>query len=214
MNYYHQSMFQDWPQLPKHLSDTERQELIGFFDLNNKAWEVSSSVYNEARMHLPMVDIMEQLTPSRNEVKSYLLAGPYDESWSENRVSEGEQILVPGLWFESLYDISARSAIAFFEWNRQANAAQGEDNQRIRITQGGHCSFGSARVETADSIIGDLSIGDMRYDYAQDVVTWFNFWLKGDSSSPILQNVYTAYVGDVPTHMAPSVRAFSQGTCT
>ena len=200
MNYFYQAMFQDWPQLPEGLSNEHRQQLIGFLDLNNAAYKIPSSTFNETRMHLPMVDIMDALGSPRNEVKDYLLAGPYHESWSELRVSEGEIIKVPGLWYESLYDISARSTIAYFEWNRQANQLQGNNNHKMRVTQGGHCSFGRLSVETQTAQIGDLALGDMRYDYAAEVINWFNHWLKGEALDTANQPAYTSYLANGTWH--------------
>ncbi|GAA0858893.1 CocE/NonD family hydrolase [Aliiglaciecola litoralis] len=196
MNYFYASMHQDWPQLPRGLSNEERQRTIGFFDLSNAGWKVPSSTFNKTRMHLPMVDIMNQLNAPRNELEQYLMRGPAHESWSELRVSEGDMITVPGLYFESLYDISSRSSLAYFEWNRQANQKQGRNNQQLRLTQGGHCSFGRGTVENEQAKIGDLALGDMRYDYVKQTIDWFNRWMKPSTHQTPLGDAYTAFLGD------------------
>jgi len=197
LNYFYSSMLQDWPQLPAGMSNQDRQRALSYFNLTNTGWEVPASAFNESRMHLPMAEIMEVMGAPRSEVKAYLVAGPVDPSWAEFRVSQGEMIAIPGLWFESLYDISARSSIAYFEWNRAANAKQKRNNQVMRITQGGHCSFGKANKEKIDSKIGDLALGDMRYDFVGMAVDWFNRWMKPQQETRSdMPNAYTAYVGD------------------
>jgi putative CocE/NonD family hydrolase len=196
LNYFYSAMMQDWPQLPASMSNADRQHTISFFDLINAGWDVPSSAFNQPRMHLPMIDIMKVMDAPRNELNAYLEAGPVDPSWAELRVSQGELIAIPGLWFESLYDISARSSIAYFEWNRAANVAAGSNNQVMRITQGGHCSFGKARKEQKHSKIGDLELGDMRYDFVGITVDWFNRWLKPQQQSNIdISPAYTVFVG-------------------
>lgn len=194
MNYFLMAMQQDWPQLPSHLSNEQRQNAISSFDLSNAGYQIPASALNEPRMHLPMIEIMEVLNAPKNEVVKYLTMSPVDESWSKNRISQGERIKIPGLWFESLYDISARSSLAYFEWNRSANAGDGINNQVLRLTQGGHCSFGRQSVESEHAKIGDLDLGDMRYDYVEQVIGWFNQWIKLDSTSTTA-DAYTAYLG-------------------
>lgn len=193
LNYFHHYMLQDWPQLPVSMTNQERQRALSYFELSNTGMNQPASSFNLSRMHLPMADIMEVMGAPRNEVKSYLEAGPIDPSWAQLRVSQGEVISVPGLWFESLYDISVRSTIAYFEWNRAANAKQERNNQVMRITQGGHCSFGN---ETAHAKIGDLELGDMRYDYDGISVDWFNRWMKPQAQAlSNMPEAYTAFTG-------------------
>ncbi|PHS20436.1 MAG: hypothetical protein COA86_00335 [Kangiella sp.] len=70
LNYFHSALLQDWPQLPPGMSNENRQRTIQFFDLKNTAWNVPSSAFNEPRMHLPMIDIMEMMGASRNELNT------------------------------------------------------------------------------------------------------------------------------------------------
>jgi putative CocE/NonD family hydrolase len=196
LNYFYSSTLQDFPQLPAGMSNADRQRTLSFFDLTNTGWDLPASAFNEPRMHLPMLDIMEVMEAPRNELKAYLEAGPVDSSWSEFRVSQGEMIAIPGLWFESLYDISARSSLAYFEWNRAANAAAGRNNQVMQVTQGGHCSFGNTRIEQEHAKIGDLELGDMRYDYVTMAVDWFNRWMQPQQQANTdIPTAYSAFVG-------------------
>ncbi|MAI90949.1 CocE/NonD family hydrolase [Ponticaulis sp.] len=193
MDYFLGSTVQNWPQLPEGLSDEERQYLTGAFELTNLNWARPKSEFDAHRMDLPMVEIAENMGGPQNELRAYIQAGPVDESWDVNRISEGEMIAVPGLWTEAIYDISSRSTTAYFDWNRQANLAEGRDNQVMRITQGSHCGFG--RI-TTDESIGDLELGDMSYDYAAELLSWFNRWMMPDAETEPMQAAYTAYLSD------------------
>ena len=196
MDYFLGSTVQAWPQLPAGLSDAERQRLTDMFELTNMAWEREASAFNDTRMHLPMVDISDIMNAPQNELKAYLTAGLVDPGWSKERISEGEMIAVPGMWSEAIYDLSPRSTVAYFDWNRKANAAEGRNNQVMRITQGGHCSFGKASREKEASKIGDMDLGDMRWDYAGEVTAWFDRWMKPGEVSGPMPPAYTAYLGD------------------
>ncbi len=191
-DYFYSSMFQDWPQFSADLSDQERQRLINSFDLKNQRWGVDLAAYNCSRMHLPMNQIMTQMDAPKNELNGYLAAGPAGPSWEEQRVSEGEMISIPGYWSEAIYDISSRSTLAYFDWNRQANQAAGRTNQVMRVTQGGHCSFGR---ETETTMIGDLELGDARFAHATNVLDWFDRWLKPTESPSPLPPAFQAYMG-------------------
>ena len=193
MDYFLGSTVQNWPQLPEGLSDEERQALTDVFELSNLNWARDKAEFDAHRMDLPMVDIAANMGGPQNELRSYLEAGLVDDSWGVNRVSEGEMIAIPTLWTEAMFDISARSTVAYFDWNRQANLAEGRDNQAMRITQGSHC--GHNRIGD-NAKIGDLRLGNMRYDYDAEVLGWFNRWMMPDAETEPMQAAYTAYLGD------------------
>lgn len=192
-DYFYSSMVQDWPQFSTDFSDAERQRLINSFDLNNQRWEVDLAAYNRSRMHLPMNQIMAQMDAPRNELNAYLAAGPTGPSWRKDRVSQGEIIKVPGYWSEAIYDISSRSSLAYFDWNRRANEAAGQPNQVMRVTQSGHCSFGR---ETENTMIGDLDLGDARFAHVGSVLAWFDRWLRPAADPAPMPPTFQAYMGD------------------
>ncbi len=181
MDYFAEAMHQDWPQLPETLSDDARRLQLATLELKNTGWGIDHTRYDETRMHLPMIEIMDELNTPRNEVAEYLTRGPSHPDWATNRVSEGELMSVPGFWAEAIYDISARSTVALFEWNRAENLRLGRDNQSLRLTQGGHCSFGR---ETEDWSIGDLNLGDPRFPLEAEIDAWLQAWMPVDTGNP------------------------------
>jgi uncharacterized protein len=106
-------------------------------------------------------------------------------------VTNADVIKVPSLWAEALYDISARSTVAFFEKTRKENPA---GNQSIVIANGQHCGFGRASEATR---IGDRDLGDMRLDYVGRQIAWLDRWLKDDASAATPKSPVTAYMAGV-----------------
>lgn len=180
-DYFHEAMHQDWPQLPAGLSDEARKRQLAMTVVQNKGWETNDERYDETRMHLPMIAIMDELKAPRNEVAEYLTRGPSHPAWSQNRVTNDDEIAVPGYWAEAIYDISARSTVAFFEKTRQDNLREGRDNQSLRLTQGGHCSFGR---ETEAYTKGDLALGDARFPFEEELVAFLDAWMPVDAEKP------------------------------
>lgn len=178
-NYFYNYAHRNWPQLPPGLSNAERKRASRFFMLDNNGDVKEPEFFGAVRMHLPMIDMMRAIDGPATDFEEYILRGPYHPSWDDFRVTEADRIHIPGIWAEALYDISARSAVAYFQHTRKVNA--GANNQRLIITNGGHCSFGR---EEAITKIGERPLGDPRFDYFGYYHAWFNYWLKGEGSLP------------------------------
>lgn len=195
MDYFLEAMHQDWPQLPAGMSDDARRRQLAKVAVENTGSGVDHARYDETRMHLPMIEIMNELDSPRNEVADYLRRGPAHPAWSENRISQGETIDIPGYWAEAIYDISTRSTVSYFDWNRAQSLAEGRDNQTLRLTQGGHCSFGR---ETPDWNMGELPLGDARFDLDSEIIAFLDAWMSvegSDTQAPPFTGV-RAYLSD------------------
>ncbi len=190
-NYFFKEMPVAWPQLPHGLSDVDRQTLAKAFAIENGSVEIDAKVYDSARMHLPMIDMAKAANAPDTELEEYLRRGPSHPDWDDDRVINADVIRVPGLWAEALYDISARSTVAFFEKTRKDNPS---GRQAIIITNGQHCAFGR---ETATTKIGDRELGDARFDYIGRQIAWLDRWLKGNGSAPLPSSPITVYMAGV-----------------
>ena len=190
-DYFFEQMPLAWPQLPRGLSDRERQSQLAASPRENAAADIATRVYDDARMHLPMIDMGKAAGAPDTELEDYLRRGPSHPDWDDDRVTNADVIKVPGLWAEALYDISARSTVAFFEKTRRENPA---GNQAIVITNGQHCAYGRASETTK---IGDRELGDMRLDYVARQIAWLDRWLKDDESALIPKSPITAYMAGV-----------------
>jgi hypothetical protein len=191
-NYFIEATGKDWPQLPAGMTDEERQRASSVFTVDSErddfAGTTPDDYFDEARMHLPMIDMGKALGAARTDFEEHLARGPSHPAWDDVRVTNADTIKIPGLWAEALYDISARSTVAFFEKTRQENPAGA---QAILITNGEHCAFGH---ETADQTIGDRSIGDARFDYEARHIAWLDRWLKGKPEAAIPASPIAVYM--------------------
>jgi len=189
-NYFFSEMPIAWPQLPHGLSDTERQAAVKakVSEIGNGSVDLDTKVYDNARMHLPMIDMGKAAGAPGTELEEYLRRGPSHPDWDDDRVTNADVIKVPGLWAEALYDISSRSTVAFFEKTRKENPT---GNQAIVITNGQHCAF--ARTSETDKI-GDRDLGDTRLDFIERQINWLNRWLKDDASATMPKSPITAYM--------------------
>ena len=187
-NYFFDEMPLAWPQLPRELSDAQRQAMLKARPLERGTVDIEPSVYDAARMHLPMIDMAKAAHAPDTELEEYLRRGPSHPDWDDDRVTDADVVKVPGLWAEALYDISARSTVAFFEKTRKQNPA---GNQAIVITNGQHCAFGR---DAAPSTIGDRSLGDARLDMIGRQIAWLDRWLKDDSSAHTPKSPITVYM--------------------
>ena len=187
-NYFFSEMPLAWPQLPRGLNDADRQAMARAFAFESGTVDLEPEVYDQARMHLPMIDMGKAANAPDTELEEYLRRGPSHPDWDDDRVTNADVIKVPGLWAEALYDISARSTVAFFEKTRKENPP---GNQAIVITNGQHCGFSRATESTR---VGDRDLGDMRIDVIGRQIAWLDRWLKDDASAATPKSPITVYM--------------------
>jgi hypothetical protein len=83
---------------------------------------------------------------------------------------------VPSFWFASWYDVAISPNIALFKHVRQnAKEASIRDNQYLVIAPTLHCAYTRA---TEDTVVGERSVGDARLNYDEQIMAWFDLWLK------------------------------------
>lgn len=186
-DYFYEAMATDWPQLPAGMSDEARQRALPGFALK-RGTDITQEDYAAARMHLPAAEIGTVLGAPATEIEDYLARGPSHETWDDDRITSGDTPVVPGLYAEALYDISARSGVARFEETRKASAERGD---AIVITNAGHCDFGR---ETETFKMGDRPLGDARFDYAAREVAFLDHWLKGDETASLPEKPVTVFM--------------------
>lgn len=178
-NYFVTETQKDWPQLPADLSAAERQRAVAAFHVDNRADEFTPADYDRVRLHLPMMEMARALGAPRTDFETYLARGPAPSAvWMQDRVSGADTVRVPGLWAEALYDLSARSTVAFFEQQRARHPA---GTQSMLITNGRHCTFGS---ESRREVIGARPLGDARFDDVSRQMAFLDRWLKNRADAP------------------------------
>jgi putative CocE/NonD family hydrolase len=180
-------------QRPMFDANTSREDMIRlsrYFDL---APELPRVDWTEALWHLPVEDLMRHVGGPEGVFAdaapvatggSMIQRTPDDPAWYRGGLyHDDEPFGVPSLWFMSWYDVSIGPNLALFNHVR-ANAAEAEvrDNQYAFVAPVAHCAYTRATEET---VVGERSVGDARWDYDELIFGWFDHWLKDDQSAVV-----------------------------
>jgi predicted acyl esterase len=88
---------------------------------------------------------------------------PNDSAWYKGGLwHDNMKIDVPGLWFMSWYDVSVGPNLAAYNHVRKTASPAVAEQQWAIIAPVAHCSYTRA---TADTVVGERSMGDARLDY-------------------------------------------------
>ncbi|HWG54346.1 MAG TPA: CocE/NonD family hydrolase [Gemmatimonadaceae bacterium] len=105
---------------------------------------------------------------------------PNDPAWYRGGLwHDNMKINVPALYFMSWYDVSIGPNLAEYNHVREtADPAIGKQ-QYVIIAPTLHCSYTRA---TENTVVGERSVGDARYDYDALAYDWFDHFLKGENN--------------------------------
>lgn len=174
-------------QRPRFHRDTPRQDLVRlsrYFDL---APEMPRVDWSEALWHLPVEDLMRSVDGPKGIFADpapvatggrMIQRTPDDPAWYRGGLyHDDEPFGVPSLWFMSWYDVSIGPNLAIFNHVRDNGIdAETRRNQYAFVAPVTHCGYTRATEET---VVGDRSVGDARWDYDELIYGWFDHWLKG-----------------------------------
>ncbi len=175
-------------QRPRFDRDTPREDLIRlsrYFDL---APEMPRVDWTEAVWHLPVEDLMRHVGGPKGIFADeapvatggrMIQRTPDDPAWYRGGLyHDDEPFGVPSLWFMSWYDVSISPNLALFNHvRREAEDPEVRDNQFAFVAPVAHCAYRRAQAET---VVGERSVGDARWDYDALVYGWFDHWLKDE----------------------------------
>jgi len=177
-------------QRPRFDRDTERDDLIRlsrYFDLDP---EMPRPDWNEALWHLPLDDFMRNVNgpegiyadPAPVATGGRMIQRtPDDPAWYEGGLYHDDQPFgVPAFWFMSWYDVSIGPNLALFNHVRENGVdAETRENQFAMVAPVAHCSYTRA---TENTMVGERSMGDARWDYDELLYAWWDHWLKGEEN--------------------------------
>ena len=171
---------------PMFPPDTPQADLVRasrFFDL---APQMPPVDWDKAFWHLPEQDIIKAVggPPGIFETRMPVATGgnmiartPNDPAWYKGGLwNDGLKVRKPGLWFMSWFDVSVSPNLAAFNEVRRTAPKAVADQQYAVIAPVLHCAYTRASKNT---MIGDLDMGDARFDYKSLVYDWFDHFLKG-----------------------------------
>jgi uncharacterized protein len=108
---------------------------------------------------------------------------PNDPAWYKGGLYHDDMPLnVPGLWFMSWYDVSVGPNLALFNHVRKTARPDVAGQQWAVIAPVAHCAYTRA---SEDTVVGERSMGDARYEYQDLVYAFFDRFLKGEKSETL-----------------------------
>jgi putative CocE/NonD family hydrolase len=174
---------------PMFPANTSREDLIRVSKSFDLAQHLPPVEWSKALWHLPEQDIIKAVdgphgifeTPMPVDTGGAMIRRtPNDPAWYRGGLYQDDMKLnLPGLWFMSWYDVSIGPNLALYNHVRQTAPAGIANEQWAIIAPVGHCGYKRA---TADTVIGERSMGDARLDYDEIVYAFFDRFLKGETS--------------------------------
>lgn len=186
--------------LPRFPADTAQADLVRasrFFDLDPQMPPVD---WDKQFRHLPLKDMISSVDgpPGIFDTQMPVATGgnmvartPNDPAWYKGGLwHDSMKIDKPGLWFISWFDVSASPNLAAYNFVRRTAPSKIADQQYAVIAPVLHCAYTRA---TEHTMIGDLDVGDARFDYDKLVYGWFDHYLKGEDSDVLDQQPKVMY---------------------
>ncbi|MCB0664784.1 MAG: CocE/NonD family hydrolase [Saprospiraceae bacterium] len=180
----HQMLFTAWlygveqdrfkPRIPAGATQEDLIRISRFYDLAPENPPVDMSL---ALSHLPVQDILRNISGKKEIFDKMIIRKPNDPAWYEGGLYHDNMPYgVPSFWFASWYDVSISPNLALFNHVRQnADDPEVRENQYLVIAPTLHCRYQGATEET---VVGERNIGDARLDYDSLIYGWFDHWLK------------------------------------
>ena len=175
------------PQFPK---DTSREDLVQAARLFDLAPQMPPVDWGKVLWTLPVQDILKAAEGPRGVFAdampvptggAMVRRTPNDPAWYKGGLWHDTMPLnVPGLWFMSWYDVSVGPNLAMFNHVRKTARPEVADQQWAIIAPVVHCAYTRA---SADTVVGERSMGDARLDYNDIVYGFFDRFLKGETSA-------------------------------
>lgn len=190
----HQMLFTAWlygveqdkfkPRIPAGATQEDLIRISRFYDLAPENPPVDMSV---ALSHLPVQDILRNISGKKEIYDKMIIRKPNDPAWYEGGLYHDNMPYgVPSFWFASWYDVSISPNLALFNHVRQnADDPEVRENQYLVIAPTLHCRYQAATEET---VVGERNIGDARLDYDSLIYGWFDHWLK-ESDEEFMANL-------------------------
>jgi putative CocE/NonD family hydrolase len=179
---------------PMFPANTSQEDLIRESKSFDLAQHLPPVDWAKALQHLPEMDIIKAVDGPHGIFadKMPVATGgamiervPNDPAWYRGGLwHDNMKVNVPGLWFMTWYDVSVGPNLAAYNFVRKTASPEVGNEQYAIIAPTLHCGYKRA---TENTIVGERSMGDARFDYDSLTYGWFDYFLKGEDNH-ILQN--------------------------
>ncbi len=177
---------------PMFPPETKQADLVRAAKAFDLAQQLPPVEWDKALWHLPVQDVLKAIdaphgifadaTPAATGGRM-IQRTPNDPAWYKGGLWHDDMKLdVPGLWFMSWYDVSVGPNLALFNHVRKHARGGSAEQQWAVIAPVGHCAFTRA---TAETVVGERSMGDARLDYDEIVYGFFDRFLKGEKETRV-----------------------------
>ncbi|WP_424380715.1 CocE/NonD family hydrolase, partial [Muriicola sp.] len=158
------------PRIPAGATQEDLIRISRFYDLAPENPPVDMA---EALKHLPIQDFIKNIPGKKEVFDKMVRRKPNDKAWFEGGLYHDDmEINIPGFWFATWYDVSISPNLALYNHVRtNARDAAVKDNQYLVIAPTLHCAYTRA---TENTIVGELSVGDARLNYEEQIYSWFD----------------------------------------
>ncbi len=177
------------PMLPPNTSQEDLIRASKAFDL---AQQLPPIDWSKALWHLPEQDILKAVDAPHGIYADampvptggrMIQRAPNDPAWYKGGLYHDDMPLnLPGLWFMTWYDVSVGPNLELYNHVRKTAKPEIADQQWAIIAPVTHCAYTRA---TEDTVVGERSMGDARFDYQEITYSFFDRFLKGDKNSKI-----------------------------
>ncbi|GAB3691647.1 CocE/NonD family hydrolase [Spirosoma flavus] len=169
------------PLFQKTATSEDLTRVSRFYDL---APEMPKVDWAQGLKVLPVQDIIKNANGAKGVYEKMIARKPNDPDWYKGGLyHDNMPFNVPSYWFASWYDVSTGPNLALYNHVRKnATDPKVRDNQYLVIAPTLHCAYKRA---TANTIVGERSVGDARLDYDTMIYGWFDQWLKGESNDVV-----------------------------
>ena len=166
---------------PPGLTDTEILNIREFF--NPAVTNLPDIDLEQLNWYLPLIDVMNEAGAPPNDWVD-LITKDFGDSWWHDVMgfyNGNEKFNTPAIHMSSWYDFSVEETLFASNYFREnAVSKSATENQFVIIAPTGHCDFDGADENTQ---VGELYIGDARFDYLGTYLKWFDYWLKDQENS-------------------------------
>ena len=166
---------------PPGLSDEEILNIREFF--NPAVTKLPDIDLEQLNWHLPLIDVMKKAGAPPNDWVD-LISTDFGNSWWHDIMgfyNGDEKFNTPAIHMSSWYDFSVEETLFASNYFREnAVSKSAADNQFVIIAPTGHCDFDGVDENT---LVGELYIGDTRFDYLGTYLKWFDYWLKDQENA-------------------------------
>ena len=166
---------------PPGLTDTEILNIREFF--NPAVTKLPDIDLEQLNWYLPLIDVMNEAGAPPNDWVD-LITKDFGDSWWHDVMgfyNGNEKFNTPAIHMSSWYDFSVEETLFASNYFREnAVSKSATENQFVIIAPTGHCDFDGADENTQ---VGELYIGDARFDYLGTYLKWFDYLLNDQENS-------------------------------